>query len=443
MQQLSPIADRGQAPLTPKSKMTANPAPSSFIGSKSSQSTQFKAPKDAMWVGSRLRSYNCFQNEEGALQKYPSFEELVQKTITRKRMSFVNPDSAKKFQQVNRYYERANEDTFLFNILPLIIKPGRTVKSRVCADALELHQAAQYQIQEERDQEDQEGQEEGAEGHVCKDDAANDTGHIYGQVAEQGGGESGLKSGLAQEEQELTVESFWEDGLAVKVDCEFRKNFLPTSEKDEELVKAMAKVDGMTNPKPDYTYGLRIDRYPIPDDVTVSFYINFLLEVVPILHHPFFIIEGKSDSGSKAEAENQACRGGAALVNAARQLLERIGARTEATGPDQQTFIYSATLSPGLMDFWVHWAEVREKAKPIFHMHWLDSIPLRGDGALGKLRKITHNILDWGCVDRSRQNEEVYDQIFAYERKMEAERKQLAEKTPTKKRKGNDKSAWL
>ena len=41
-----------------------------------------------------------------------------------------NPDSA-KFQQVHRYYERANGNTFLHNVLLMIIKHGRTVKSRV------------------------------------------------------------------------------------------------------------------------------------------------------------------------------------------------------------------------------------------------------------------------------------------------------------------------
>ena len=81
--------------------------------------------------------------------------------------------------------------------------------------------------------------------------------------------------------------------------------------------------------------------------------------------------------------------------------------------------------------------------RPVFHMHRLDSVSLHGYGAAGKLRRITHNILDWGCVDRSPQVQEVYNQIFAYERTNDAERrKQLAEKTPTKKRKVNDRSAW-
>ena len=427
----------------PKSDAVSNPVPPTSISSKSSQWTEPKPPKDALWVGRRLRTYNCFQNEEGALQKYPDFQKLVQKTIKQKRESTVNPDSARKFPKVLQYYERANENTFLYNILPLIIKSSRTVKSRVRADAPELHGDEQYQSQDHEDKEGQEGQGKIPEHHDWRDD----TTATYGELAEQEGDGFGLGSRLAQEETEYSIASFWDDGLAVKVDCEFRKSFLPTREKDDELAKAMAKVDGMTNPKPDYTYGLRIDHYPTPDDVTVSAQIQYLLEIAPILHHPFFIIEGKSDSGSKAEAENQACRGGALLVNAARILLERIRARardTEPTGPDQQTFIYSATLSPGLMDFWVHWAEVRTTALPIFHMHRLDSIPLNGDGAFGQLRRITHNILDWGCIDRSPQVQNVYNRIFAYERANDEERrKQLAEKTPTKKRKGDDRSSWV
>ena len=421
----------------PKTDTVSNPTPPTTIGPKSTQSTEPKPPKDAYWVGRRLRTYNCLQNEEGALQRYPNFEKLVRKTIDRKRESTVHPDSAKKFQQVHQYYQRANEGTFLHNILPIIIKPSRAGKSRVRADALELHEEAQDQIQ---DQEIPEGQEEGPELQTWKDDTTD----TYGQMVGQEGVGSTSGPMPIQEEPEYSIASFWDDGLAVKVDCQFRKSLLPAKEKDEELAKAMAKVDGMTNPKPDYTYGLRIDHYPIPDDVVLSAYIDFLLEVVPLLHHPFFIIEGKSDSGSKAEAENQACRGGATLVNAARQLLERIGARgTEAAGPDDHTFIYSATLSPGLMDIWAHWAEVRTNARPIFHMHQLDSVPLFGAGAVGKLRRIIHNILDWGCVDRSPQIQEVYDQIFAHERANDEERRrQLAEKTPTKKRKGNDKAAW-
>ena len=279
-----------------------------------------------------------------------------------------------KFQEVHKYYERANEDAFLQKILPMISKPCSMIKSRVRADALEPHEEAQYQVHDQDDEDDQEGEanvesqakleyQEGPRDNSERKMWKDATIGTHRQMADQ----QREGSSPAQEAPEFSVTLLWDDGLAVKVNCEFRKSFLPARDNDEELTKAMAKVDGMINSKPDHIYGLRIDHYPIPHDVTLSAHINSLLEVVPTLHHPFFIIEGRSNSGSKAEVENQACRGGATLVKAARELLEKIGTRsTEATGPDQQTFVYSATLSPGLIDIWVHWAEVREKARPIF-----------------------------------------------------------------------------
>ena len=73
-----------------------------------------------------------------------------------------------------------------------------------------------------------------------------------------------------------------------------------------------------------------------------------------------------------------------------------------------------------------------EKARSVFHMHRLDSIALNGAGAVARLRGIIHNILDWGCVERSPQFQEVCNQIFAYERaNREKRRKQFAEKTHT------------
>ena len=230
------------------------------------------------------------QNEEGALQKYPDFEKLVYSPINQKRESIVNSYPAKKSQQVHyQYYERANEDAFLQNILPMIIKPCRRVKSRVRADA-----------ESQEDLEDQEGQRDSFEINMWKDD----TTRTHGQVAEQQQEGSDRASVQDQEGPEFSVASFRDDGLTVNVNCQFRKSFLTASQNDEELAKAMAKADGMINTKPDYTYGLRISHYPIPDDMTLSAHTNSLLEVVPTLHHPFFIIEGKSDRGFKAEAEN-------------------------------------------------------------------------------------------------------------------------------------------
>lgn len=83
--------------------------------------------EDVWFVPERRRS----------LKKYPSFETFVRKIIEQKRESTVNHDSVKNLHQVNQYYERANKDTFLENVLPMIIKPTRKVKSRFRGSALQ------------------------------------------------------------------------------------------------------------------------------------------------------------------------------------------------------------------------------------------------------------------------------------------------------------------
>lgn len=80
------------------------------------------------------------------------------------------------------------------------------------------------------------------------------------------------------------------------------------------------------------------------------------MEVAHGQNHSFFIIEGKSNKGSHTDAENQARRGGATLVNAARILYDRISME-DVTGADERTFVFSATVTPEFMAIWVHWAE--------------------------------------------------------------------------------------
>lgn len=348
------------------------------------------------------------------MSRYPKFEKDVRQILNGARSSLLNPDSANRFQRNHEYYARANEDTFLQNILPSIIKTKRTVESRVRARAAESPE----------------------EATLGKSDSSTTTRFLTKEALDT---QTPIE-GISEKEKEYSDQYFQDDGLVVKINGEFRKTFLPNRFGDEgmdiELTKAMAKVDGMTNPRPDYTYGLRIDKHPIPSDVLVSPQIDFLLEVVPIMHHPFFMIEGKGDRGSMAEADNQACRGGATLVNAARILLERIG-EPDVSGADDRTFVFSATLCPGLMEIWVHWAEVsrqdQTEQKQIgrgvtFHMNRLASKALNDDGSAGILRKMLHNILDWGCINRDQKLSNMYDKIFAFERRQAEERRKARAK---------------
>lgn len=51
----------------------------------------------------------------------------------------------------------------------------------------------------------------------------------------------------------------------------------------------------MLNPKPDYTFDLRTDKFDCfrPTDVMLGSEIVTLPEIAPRMNHPFFIIEGK------------------------------------------------------------------------------------------------------------------------------------------------------
>lgn len=57
------------------------------------------------------------------------------------------------------------------------------------------------------------------------------------------------------------------------------------------------------------------------------------------MYDPALVIEGKGARGEDSEAVNQACRAGAALVNAGRLLRERIG-DPDVEGADDRTFVW-------------------------------------------------------------------------------------------------------
>ena len=102
------------------------------------------------------------------------------------------------------------------------------------------------------------------------------------------------------------------------------------------------------------------------------------------------------------------------LVNAGRKLRERIG-EDDVVGADLRTIVFSATLGPKTMEIWVHWAEVLE-AGTEFHMNMLASKSLADKHALPELRRSIHNILDWGCLTRMKELEDLYKRIHIWER---------------------------
>ena len=323
-----------------------------------------------------------------ALKKYPAFEATVREIIRADRHSGMRPQSADNIISQRQYYAHRNEDTILHRLVPLIIKEQYLTEVKA-QNAGSLAEAL---------------------NHTSSAD--------------------GVKEGKKY------VSGYWfADGVDVAVNEEFRKTFLPNKiDEDDfgaELVAALRKEDGMTNPKPDYCYGIRHDKFPVPNDVVIDTDVATIMEVAPGQNNSFFVIEGKSNKGSHTDAENQARRDGATLINAARMLYDRIGA-TDVLGADDRTFVYSATMTPEFMAIWVHWAEVTKEGT-LFHMNRLTQKLLSEAEALIELRTIFHNILEWGCIGRFAQLEKFYEDLHIWQRGETAKRK-LGEGDSSRKR---------
>ncbi|KAL8993919.1 MAG: hypothetical protein Q9169_005983 [Polycauliona sp. 2 TL-2023] len=333
---------------------------SSTANTGASQEPALKYPTDAQWVASRLRTHRLCQNDREAFAKYPKFEEQVWGILNRKRVSSVDPVDFKEFEIAWDEYKDKNEDTVLNKLLPFFIKEKRTVSIEGTADTEDAKAVVSF-----------------------------------------------LKSGLVEisnREFQRTCVPFQQDGSPV----------------DKVLVDALAKIDGITNPKPDRTYGISMKKhlfpsegFPIPPEIAAW------LQIMRDIHHAFFILEGKSFQGNMLDAWNQVNRGGATMNSAIRRILATLGF-PNIVGADHRSFVFSATLCPGYMDIWVHWVEVPAPgALPNYHMTKLVSKSLDDEESFGKLRKYLHNILDWGCGSRFTGLQSMYDGIVSYKERQQ------------------------
>ena len=283
--------------------------------------------------------------DQQAYLNFSQFKEVVEKVKISDRSSNVKAASEKRFREHLQEYQDDIEDTYLDEIIPLIIK-----------------------------------KEHGGDTNTHGD--------------------------------------WWSEGLRINTNREFERNSLPNClpGQSAEIAKLLRKVDGMKNPKPDRTYGVRPSFVPLPEGLHTTTETDQLMYISPGLTAAFFLIEGKSHQGSMSEAENQARRGGAILVNAERQLAQLAG-REDGPGPDDKTYIYSATLDPQAIKVWVHWAEVRPNGKVHFHMNHIFSCALGDGDALMKMRRITHNTIEWGLNERLDGLKQVYAKVWESEPK--------------------------
>lgn len=342
-------------PLTPSSKSaptsSAEPYTPANNNTPSKSVAGLKDLKNADTVGLMMQTKHLMHNDRVAFNRYPLFKDKVLSIVGANRESPMRPESHKKFEEYLDCYERSNEATFLRKIFPLLMKDG-------------------YHLKPEREFRDEERQ-------------------------------------LFEKRECLAYRDFlMEEGIVDTADREFLETLVPSScnkDSEIEIAKLLAKVAGMTNPKPDYTFGVRREKFPPLDDDTMPEYIAALLGIAPGMNHAFLIIEGKPDTGSQAEAENQARRGGATLVHAERKLRELVEEPIDIEGPDEESFMFSVTFTPKMAEFWVHWYEGKGPKQPgFFHMNRIASLTLNEEVHRETIRRKLHNIMEWGGMSSAR-----------------------------------------
>ena len=221
------------------------------------------------------------------------------------------------------------------------------------------------------------------------------------------------------------VIQFSDDHLMYCTSSRLCKDLLPSWKKGQvkNLEKAMEKEHGISEPRPDYCFGLNENKNKQPN------FINSCIDEYTRVHvgrksgllYPFLIFEGKGARGSLADAENQAIRGGATLVYARRILNHKAGL-PHSIGPDMQSFAFSMTLDCYTATVWVHWCEVLPMEADIdiedgtfiakeyyesYHMDSLVSCHFYNPKNVQDLMRTLNNILDWGCLQRKTEVEGV------------------------------------
>ena len=215
------------------------------------------------------------------------------------------------------------------------------------------------------------------------------------------------------------IKQAWrKDYLRTNWGADFLRDSVPAIKKpdDKVLAKLLESLPRIQNPRPDLTYGLRQEAFGETERRIIHTWNKFTV-LSADLYQAFFLVEVKSAEGTIEDAENQCCRGGAALVHARRQFnakatLDDDDENLPLVGADLRSFAFSLALVPSKAHMFVHWAEVKEKDVR-YHMNLVNSYDFRalsGD-AFEHLRHDIDNVLDWGTLKRKREITGVCEEI--------------------------------
>lgn len=210
------------------------------------------------------------------------------------------------------------------------------------------------------------------------------------------------------ESEILSVCQSFEDNEMIRLkNVQSLKGFLP-GEMDKETECKL----GLTDPKPDYTFGIMRNDRPLPG-TSPSDHVEAIIGVAPGMKHPFLVLENKGCDAPIDLARNQALRDGAAIVNARIHLnaMAEDQGWKRPKGADMDAIAFSCTWDVTLSELWIHWHETLEDDKELFHMNRLGQYLTGNREHLAQFRHDVHNILDWGILTNKNKCEEVVQKI--------------------------------
>ncbi|KAL8965230.1 MAG: hypothetical protein Q9197_006614 [Variospora fuerteventurae] len=389
-----------------------------------------KVPTDPVWVRESLEAYNMFQDHDDAYTRYPALGRKVEKILARKRQSGVTAEEYQEFKLTLSEYRDSNEDTMVNEVLPFLIKETRKVPpNRAPKNAVGM---------------DLDEGEESTDGNEYSDlESEPDS---IDELIKQDQTILRKKADFAEDEVWVSV-SFLRSGVVRITNREFWRAPVPSRFPDDlgldkDLLKAMAKEDKLSNPKPDRVYGVSRKKFKWPAGFRIPSVVRIYLDVMRSCHHIYLINEAKSAGGDIREARNQACRDGTAVVLSARELWALLGEK-DVVGADLRTIVFSMVMSPETVEIWVHWAEVPRKTqsgqiskRPIYHMNMVRSESINNKMGMEKLRACLHNIIDWGVGLRWEELQPLYAKIIEYGRKQDEKELSKGQGSKVQKSKG-------
>ena len=210
-------------------------------------------------------------------------------------------------------------------------------------------------------------------------------------------------SGSANEYQTMVVD--WDkDGLDYEKDRIWQADSIPVVDtaKNPEFKRALKALPKIATPKPDIAYGLKRNVFKKEKECDYDEYnvINSKFSRISNgLYHTFFIVEFKGSGNDIYKAEMQACRGGAALVNAMRMFKAGFVKIDNDHLQKVPCMAFSLAVNTTNASLWVHWAQPNDE-EIVYNMNMIALYQLREAEGLVKLRHDIDNILDWGTGAR-------------------------------------------